>query len=66
MKRNGWLIAAVIFAFGCLFQIVSLVRYLGRLPEDSLGIGLHVALIILFAVCAIVYYILWLKEKRKS
>ena len=65
MKRNGWLIAAVIFVFVCLFQIISLVRYLDRLPDDSLGIGLHILSIILFAVCAIAYYILWMKEKPK-
>jgi hypothetical protein len=49
----------------CLFQIVGLVRYLGRLPDDSLGIGLHILSIILFAVCAIAYYIQWMKEKPK-
>jgi hypothetical protein len=65
VKPKGMLIAALIFTFVCLFQIVSLLRYLERLPGDQLGVGMHIATIILFAVAAILFYIRWGREEPK-
>jgi hypothetical protein len=66
VKPKGMLVAAVVFAIVCLFQIVSLVRYLERLPGDRLGIGMHIVTIILFAVAAIIFYIRWRREEPKA
>ena len=66
VKPKGMLIAAVIFAFVCLFEIVSLLRYLERLPGDRLGVGMHIVGIALFALAAILFYIQWRREKPKA
>jgi hypothetical protein len=39
------------------FQIVGLVRYLRRLPDDTLGVWLHVATIAAFVVAAILFFV---------
>ena len=42
-RKRGWLLAAVAAAASCVLQIIGLSRYLGRLPEDPVGIGLYIA-----------------------
>jgi hypothetical protein len=41
----------------CVLQIVGLVRYLGRLPNDWVGIGLYAVAIVAFALGAIGSYV---------
>ncbi len=60
IDKSKWLPAAAIAAsLGCLFQIAGLIRYLGRLPQDWIGITLYSASIIAFAVAALGFYIQW-------
>jgi len=56
-KAKGLLIAAACSAVACIFQIVGLVRYLGRLPDDRLGIGLYAVTIVAFALGTIGFYV---------
>jgi hypothetical protein len=60
MKTNGsggMLVGAICLAVACALQIVGLIRYVGRLPADWVGIGLYIASIIAFAVAALAFYI---------
>ena len=56
------LIWAVASGAACLLQLISLVRYWRRLPDDWLGIGLYLVSIVGFALGAIGGYIQWTKE----
>jgi hypothetical protein len=49
--------AAVCSAVACLLQIVGLVRYVARLPDDWVGIGLYATTIIALAIGAAGFYI---------
>jgi hypothetical protein len=65
-KPKGLLIAAVCSAIASLFQIIGLVRYLGRLPDDWIGIALYIVTIVAFALGAIGFYIQWRKQKQED
>jgi len=61
-STKSLLIAAAFSAVACLFQIVGLIRYLNRLPDDWLGIGLYLVTIIAFALGAIGFFV----QSRKN
>ena len=63
-ESKSMLIGAVANAVACLLQIVGLVRYVGRLPDDRVGIGLYVVTAIAFALGAFGFYTRWKKAKR--
>ena len=63
-KPSGMLIAAVCSVIACLFQLIGLVRYLGRLPDDRVGIALYIVSIVAFALGAFGFYIQWRKSKQ--
>jgi hypothetical protein len=66
MKKSnpkGWLIGAVALTFACILQVIFLIRYVGRLPDDRLGIVLSVITILAFALAAFGFFIRWNKEK---
>ena len=65
-KSTSWLIAALLFTVCSLLQGAGAVRYVARLPDDSVGIGLYVANVVLFAVVVVGFYTGWMKEKRKE
>ena len=65
-KPKGLLIATVCSAIACLLQIILLLRYLDRLPDDWVGIGLYAAAIVAFAIGAIGFYIQWRKQKQEE
>jgi hypothetical protein len=65
-ESKNMLIGAVANAVACLLQIVGLVRYVGRLPGDRVGIGLYVATAIAFALGAFGFYARWKKGKREG
>jgi hypothetical protein len=62
MKSRNTLIAAVCSTVACLLQVIGLIRYLSRLPDDWVGIGLYTATIVAFALGAIGFYGRWAKE----
>lgn len=59
---NVWLAAAAP-AVGCVLQVIALVRYVRRLPDDWVGIGIYSATIVAFAVAGIVGYARWRIER---
>lgn len=69
MKTNSsknMLIGAVASAVACLLQVVGLIRYVGRLPDDWVGIGLYAASIVAFALGAFGFYVRWTRDKRQE
>lgn len=58
-RKKGFLVAAVLASIGCLVQVVGVVRYIGRLPDDWIGIGLYVAATVAFAIAAIGFLVQW-------
>ena len=61
-KAKNMLLGAAASAVACLLQIIGLVRYVGRLPDDWVGIGLYVVSAIAFAVGALGFYVRWRRE----
>ena len=61
-KAKGFLIGALFASLACVLQVVGLIRYLGRLPEDWVGIALYCISIVALAAAAIGFYIQW--ERR--
>ena len=49
-RKKGALVAAVSAVTACILQIIGLILYVGRLPEDWVGIGLYGATIFAFAL----------------
>jgi hypothetical protein len=64
VKPKGLLVAAVFSLIACLFQIIGLIRYLGRLPDDWIGIALYLVTIVAFSLGAIGFYVQWRKQKQ--
>jgi hypothetical protein len=65
-SARGWLFGAVCFAIGTILQIVGTVRLAGRLPQDWVGIGIYSTTAVLFAICALGFYIQWRKEESEE
>jgi len=63
-NRRGLLLGAGFSAVACLLQVVGLVRYLGRLPGDGVGIALYVVTIVAFGIGAVGFYLQWAKHDR--
>ena len=63
---RGWLFGAVCFTIGFALQIIGTARLACRLPHDWAGIGIYSATAVLFAICALGFYIQWRKGKPKE
>ncbi len=66
MKKNKstrFLFVALCLAIACILQAIALARYVGRLPDDWVGIGLYSAALAGFVVAAIGFFIRWQREK---
>ena len=59
----GFLFAALCLAIVCILQAIALARYVGRLPDDWVGIGLYSAALVGFVVASIGFFIRWQSEK---
>ena len=55
---RGMMAGAVFALVVAIFEVVSLMRYIARLPDDSLGIWMHSITIILWVIIALVFLIL--------
>ena len=58
-KVQNMLLGAVASAVACLLQLVGLVRYVRRLPDDWVGIGLYAVTALAFAAGALGFYVRW-------
>ena len=56
------LIMSVAAAVACILQVIGLIRYIGRLPEDYVGIGLFSFTAVAFAIVSIGFFIQWQKQ----
>lgn len=54
---QGKIFISLILVFGLLFQIVGIIRYINRLPDDWLGIGLYLATIVAFSMAISLHFI---------
>ena len=57
------LVMSVAGAVACILQVIGLIRYTGRLPEDYVGIGLFSITAVAFAVVSIGCFIQWQKQR---
>ena len=65
-KPKNWLIGAVALAVACVLQVIALLRYVRRLPDDTVGIVIYAVTLVAFALAAIGFFVQWKKEKRKE
>jgi hypothetical protein len=65
-KSTGYFIGAACLAVASILQVVGLARYVDRMPDDWVGIGLYIATIIGFLFAGAGFSIQWRKEKRKE
>ena len=56
------LIMSVAASIACILQIIGLIRYIGRLPEDYVGISLFSITAVAFAIVSIGFFIQWRKQ----
>lgn len=63
---RGWLIGATCLTAAFVMQGIGTVRYVSRLPDDWVGIGLYFLATVLCAVAAIGFYLGWMSEKREK
>lgn len=62
-SRTTFLVG-VLSGVACILQITGLIRYVGRLPDDRLGIALYIITIVAFALVSVEHFSRWRKEKR--
>ena len=60
------LIMSVAAAVACILQIIGLIRYINRLPEDCVGIGLFSFTAIAFAIVSIGFFMQWRKRASED
>jgi len=65
-KSSSWLFAAVCATIAFILEAIGAARYVTRLPDDWVGIGLYVSASVLFAIAAFGFYIKWAQERRKE
>jgi len=58
------LFISVVAAVACILQVIGLIRYISRLPQDYIGIGLFSFTAVAFAIISIGFFIQW--QKRVS
>ena len=61
---RGYLFAAMVSGFAFLLQGIGTIRYVSRLPDDWVGIGLYVTTAVLFAVIAVGFCGKWRSERQ--
>jgi len=67
-KKNyrGYLVGAVIMIAAAALQLIGFLRYLDRLPDDLVGLGLYVVTIIALVISALGFYIQWREKSREG
>lgn len=70
MKQNKEsrhaLIMAMALTIACILQLYGTLRYVNRLPDDTVGVTLYIVVTILFAILATVHFFRWGKLKNKA
>ena len=61
---RGYLVAALCSGLAFVLQGIGTVRYVSRLPDDGVGIGLYLITTVLFAVAAVGFYSKWIAERQ--
>jgi hypothetical protein len=59
MKERHYLYVSIAMLVACCLQVFGLLRYIKRLPDDTLGIVLYCLTIIAFAAASFGFYIQW-------
>ena len=65
-KSTGYFLGAACLVVVSILQVVGLARYVNRLPDDWVGIGLYIATIVGFLLAGMGFSIQWRKEKREE
>jgi uncharacterized membrane protein SpoIIM required for sporulation len=65
-RSSSWLLVAVLLTIAAILEGIGSARYVSRLPDDWVGIGLYVAASALFAIAAFGFYIKWAQERHKE
>ncbi|HER42897.1 MAG TPA: hypothetical protein ENO08_00360 [Candidatus Eisenbacteria bacterium] len=58
------LVFAVCLTVASVLQLIGTVRYIGRLPNDKVGVTLYIVTAILFAALAAVHYAGWAAVRK--
>jgi hypothetical protein len=56
-RSRSYRLASLIAIIACILQIIGFLRYVERLPEDWVGIGLYLVTIVALALVAFGFYI---------
>jgi hypothetical protein len=62
-RSKSWLVGAICFAIGFIFQLYGTIRYIGRLSDDYIGIVIYSATTVFFAIAAIGFFSNYRKTK---
>ena len=65
-KSSNSLVISIAAAIACVLQVIALLRYVKRLPDDSVGIVIYTVTVVAFALAAIGFLIRWNKEKSEK
>ncbi len=58
------LVISIAMTIACILQIYGTIRYVRRLPNDTLGVVLYIITCVLFAILATVNYVRWAQGKK--
>ncbi|MEJ2738810.1 MAG: hypothetical protein P8105_03060 [Dehalococcoidia bacterium] len=61
--KKALLIAAIAAALAFVFQVIGLIRYIGRLPYDRVGVVLYCVTIVAFICISVGFFIQWNRQK---
>ncbi len=65
-KAKIWLVTAMVLTIAAFFQLIGACRYVERMPDDYVGIGLYVVILVFLTIAALGFFIEWAKEEHKE
>lgn len=63
-QRN--LLFAIAATIACILQLYGTIRYIDRLPDDTVGVVLYIVTCVLFGAVAAGHYVRWAGERKRT
>ena len=65
-KAKSLLATAMVLTGAAFLQLIGACRYVERMPDDYVGIGLYVAILAFLTIAALGFFMEWAKVKHKE
>lgn len=63
-QRN--LLFAIAATIACILQLYGTIRYINRLPDDTVGVILYIVTCVLFGAVAAGHFVRWSADRKRE